>query len=41
MEKKQETYIAREQEYRRTIAALKKEIEDNSQKPLEQVKEES
>lgn len=36
---KQERYIAREQEYRRTIEQIEKDIEDHSTRPLEVIQE--
>ena len=36
---KQERYIAREQEYRRTIEEIEKDIIDHSTKPLEMIQE--
>lgn len=38
---KQEMYIYREQEYRKTIEELKNEIERRSQKPLQEVRKKS
>ena len=38
---KQEMYIFREQEYRKTIEDLKNEIDRRSQKPLQEVKKQS
>ncbi len=35
MSQKQERYIAREQEYRKTIESIEKDIEDHSTRPLE------
>jgi len=36
---KQERYIAREQEYRKTIEQIEKEIETHSTRPLELIQE--
>lgn len=36
---KQKEYIFREQEYRKTIEDLKREIDQRSKKPLEPIKE--
>jgi hypothetical protein len=36
---KQKEYIFREQEYRRTIEEIKRDIDQRSKKPLEQIKE--